>query len=149
MIPSQVWMPKPMKPAIQAPNIPISAAENEREPVAIPAITYSSWADEVEAAELAREDEPANDKPAISESSMREPVTEEPGMREPVAEELPISESAISESAISESAMDELSGDSSSNEDLLDYEETPAQTGMDINMVYYLPAEFRAIDEDG
>ena len=55
----------------------------------------------------------------------------------------------MSESAISESAMDELSGDSAYDEDLLDYEETSAQTGMDINMVYYLPAEFRAVDEDG
>ena len=34
-------------------------------------------------------------------------------------------------------------------DDLLDYEPTPVHEGMDINMVYYLPAEFRAVDEEG
>ena len=34
-------------------------------------------------------------------------------------------------------------------DDMLDYESTPIHEGMDINMVYYLPAEFRAIDEEG
>ena len=33
--------------------------------------------------------------------------------------------------------------------DMLDYESTPVHEGMDINMVYYLPAEFRAVDEEG
>src|SRR3954462_10039494 len=32
---------------------------------------------------------------------------------------------------------------------MLDYESTPVHEGMDINMVYYLPAEFRAVDEQG
>ena len=30
-----------------------------------------------------------------------------------------------------------------------DFESTPVREGMDINMVYYLPAEFRAISEEG
>ena len=34
-------------------------------------------------------------------------------------------------------------------DDMLDYEPTPVHEGMDINMVYYLPAEFRAVDEEG
>ena len=34
-------------------------------------------------------------------------------------------------------------------EELVDYEPTPVRESMDINMVFYLPAEFRAIDEDG
>ena len=34
-------------------------------------------------------------------------------------------------------------------DDMVDCEYTPAQEGMDINMVYYLPAEFRAVDEQG
>ena len=34
-------------------------------------------------------------------------------------------------------------------DEMLDYESTPVHEGMDINMVYYLPAEFRAIDEEG
>jgi hypothetical protein len=34
-------------------------------------------------------------------------------------------------------------------DDMLDYEPTPVHEGMDINMVYYLPAEFCAIDEEG
>ena len=33
--------------------------------------------------------------------------------------------------------------------DMLDYESTPVHEGMDINMVYYLPAEFRVVDEEG
>ena len=33
--------------------------------------------------------------------------------------------------------------------DMLDYESTPVHEGMDINMVYYLPAEFRALDAEG
>lgn len=32
-------------------------------------------------------------------------------------------------------------------DEMLDYESTPVHEGMDINMVYYLPVEFRAIDE--
>ena len=32
--------------------------------------------------------------------------------------------------------------------DMLDYESTPVHEGMDINMVYYLPGEFRAVDEE-
>ena len=34
-------------------------------------------------------------------------------------------------------------------DDMLDYECTPVHEGMDINMVYYLTAEFRAVDEEG
>src|ERR1041385_1542301 len=34
-------------------------------------------------------------------------------------------------------------------EELLDYEPTPIHESMDINMVFYLPAEFRAVDEEG
>jgi hypothetical protein len=34
-------------------------------------------------------------------------------------------------------------------DEMVDYEPTPVHEGMDINMVYYLPAEFRAIDEEG
>ena len=33
--------------------------------------------------------------------------------------------------------------------DMVDYESTPVHEGMDINMVYYLPAEFRVVDEEG
>ena len=32
---------------------------------------------------------------------------------------------------------------------MVDYESTPVREGMDINMVYYLPAEFHAIGEEG
>jgi hypothetical protein len=34
-------------------------------------------------------------------------------------------------------------------DEMVDYESTPVREGMDINMVYYLPAEFRAIGEEG
>jgi len=34
-------------------------------------------------------------------------------------------------------------------DEMVDYESTPVQEGMDINMVYYLPAEFRAKGEEG
>ena len=33
-------------------------------------------------------------------------------------------------------------------DDMLDYGSTPVHEGMDINMVYYLLAEFRAMDEE-
>ena len=33
-------------------------------------------------------------------------------------------------------------------DDMLDYGSTPVYEGMDINMVYYLLAEFRAMDEE-
>ena len=34
-------------------------------------------------------------------------------------------------------------------EDMVYFEPTPVRESMDINMVYYFPAEFRAIDEEG
>jgi hypothetical protein len=34
-------------------------------------------------------------------------------------------------------------------DDMEDYESAPTREGMDINMVYYLPAEFHAVDEEG
>jgi hypothetical protein len=44
--------------------------------------------------------------------------------------------------------IDEVS-EPENEEEMVDYENTPDRGGMDINMVYYLPAEFRAIDEEG
>ena len=35
------------------------------------------------------------------------------------------------------------------DEELVDFENSPTREGMDMNMVYYLPSEFRAIDEEG
>jgi hypothetical protein len=35
------------------------------------------------------------------------------------------------------------------DEEMVDFEPTPNKEGMDINMVYYLPAEYRAVDEEG
>src|SRR3954469_7660350 len=40
-------------------------------------------------------------------------------------------------------------GDMHEEEELLDYEPMPVLESMDINMVFYLPAEFRAVDEEG
>src|SRR6266566_2843205 len=54
IIRSQVWVPKPTELITQAPGVPVSALKKDKEPVAVPTITYSSWADEVEAADLAR-----------------------------------------------------------------------------------------------
>ena len=34
-------------------------------------------------------------------------------------------------------------------DEMLDYEPSPVHEGIDINMVFYLPAEFRATDEEG
>ena len=34
-------------------------------------------------------------------------------------------------------------------DEMVDYESTPVREGMDVNMVYYLPAEFHAIGEEG
>jgi hypothetical protein len=38
---------------------------------------------------------------------------------------------------------------SEDDEELVDFENSPAREGMDMNMVYYLPSEFRAVDEEG
>ncbi len=35
------------------------------------------------------------------------------------------------------------------DEEMVDFENTPVREGVDMNMVYYLPAEFRAVDEEG
>ena len=35
------------------------------------------------------------------------------------------------------------------DEEMVDFENTPTRGSVDINMVYYLPSEFRAIDEEG
>ena len=48
-------------------------------------------------------------------------------------------------------AIDEISEPASieeNEEEMVDYEDTPDRRGMDMNMVYYLPAEFRAVDEE-
>ena len=55
---------------------------------------------------------------------------------------LPIDSSSLGQISESVDALEEEA-------DMLDYESTPVHEGMDINMVYYLPAEFRAIDEEG
>ena len=56
-------------------------------------------------------------------------------------------ESADEPSEEEESTMYELARDL--EEDLLDYEETLSRTDMEIDMVYYLTADFRVVDEDG
>src|SRR6266498_2676230 len=35
------------------------------------------------------------------------------------------------------------------DEEMVDFENTPIREGVDMNMVYYLPAELRAVDEEG
>ena len=55
---------------------------------------------------------------------------------------LPIASSSLEQISESVDALEE-------EDDMLDYESTPVHEGMDINMVYYLPAEFRAVDEEG
>ena len=39
--------------------------------------------------------------------------------------------------------------DALEEDDMLDYESMPVHEGMEISMVYYLPAEFRDVDEEG
>ena len=55
---------------------------------------------------------------------------------------LPIASSSLGQFSESVDALEEEA-------DMLDYESTPVHEGMDIDMVYYLPAEFRAVDEEG
>jgi hypothetical protein len=43
----------------------------------------------------------------------------------------------------------DLAPTSEDDEELVDFENSPAREGMDMNMVYYLPSEFRAVDEEG
>ena len=81
-------------PAEIIKTIPVPAKETIPTPVT--QVTYSSWADEVEAADLQAEASKATER---------------------------------------------------DDKELVDYSPSPIRA--DINMVYYLPAEFRAIDEDG
>ena len=55
---------------------------------------------------------------------------------------LPIASSSLGQITESVDALEEEA-------DMLDYESTPVHEGMDINMVYYLPTEFHAVDEEG
>jgi hypothetical protein len=93
---------------------------NDARSVITPYITYSSWADKVEVAELAM-DEPADQGLTATEPVAKDPVILDGSMR---------------------------GSGNLTDEDLLDYEESPARASMDINMVYYLPAEFRAAEEE-
>jgi hypothetical protein len=43
----------------------------------------------------------------------------------------------------------DLAPTSEDDEELVDFEDSPAREGMDMNMVYYLPSEFCAVDEEG
>jgi hypothetical protein len=99
----------------------VPAISNDARSAITPDITYSSWADEVEAAELAM-DEPADQGLAATEPAAKDPAISDGSMR---------------------------GSGNLTDEDLLDYEESPARASMDINMVYYLPAEFRAAEEEG
>jgi hypothetical protein len=84
------------------PETSIISEDPELESEIMPT-TYSSWVDEVEAADLA-------ELKAKSSDDKEEELADE---------------------------------------ELVDYEESPTRLGMYINMVYYLPAEFQAVDEDG
>ena len=96
-------------------------------------VTYSSWADEVEAADL-------QEKIARSESSSEVPeisVTLEDGSE---------SESG----AVTLQTLEYIPENSETEpneEEMVDFDASPVRMG--INMVYYLPAEFRAPVEDG
>ena len=83
MIRSQVWVPKPTGFITQAPNASNPALEKGKEPMEAPAGTYLSWADEVEAADLAR-DKPAADESVMSQLTSEDLAVTEPIMREPV-----------------------------------------------------------------
>ena len=106
-----------------------SCRDNETKPISVPTVTYLSWADEVEAADLEAEDKPAGDESDALGSAMDESDIES-------ANEDPTDDSAVDES---ENPVDE---------ELLDYESTLTRVSMDINMVYYLPTEFRAVEEE-
>ena len=73
---------------------------------------------------------------SVNESA-NEDSAEDPTNEEPAEDETEMSESAIDESG------------NLTDEDLMDYESTPTLVGMDINMLYYLPAEFCAVEEEG
>jgi hypothetical protein len=68
-------------------------------------------------------------------------------MDEPADQGLAATEPAAKDPAISDGSM--RGSGNLTDEDLLDYEESPARASMDINMVYYLPAEFHATEEEG
>jgi hypothetical protein len=121
MVSSQVWVPRPIIMAASSAASLTPAISNDARSAITPDITYSSWADEVEAAELAM-DEPADQGLVATEPAAKDPAISDGSMR---------------------------GSGNLTDEDLLDYEESPARASMDINMVYYLPAEFHAAEEEG
>jgi hypothetical protein len=62
-----------------------------------------------------------------------------------VSEAIPTSPKTPTVSPSSQTSVFTLGDD----EEMVDFEPTPSREGMDINMVYYLPAEYRAVDEEG
>ena len=131
MVSAQVWVPKPNPPKIPLMITPSSAVNSEAGPVSVPATAYSSWADEVEAADFEVED-----KPATAESDNESANGDS------------VEDSAGKELAGNESELTINDSENPTDEELLDHESTPTRVGMDINMVYYLPAEFRAVEEE-
>ena len=95
MVSTQAWVPKPTPVTTPLMIAPSPAISNEMEPVSIPAITYSSWADQVEAADLE-----AGDKPARGESDNELANGDSAGNS--ASEKLVGDESETSESSINE-----------------------------------------------
>ena len=117
MVPGPVWVPKPNPPPsllMMTPSplmiTPSPAVNDETGAVPVPAITYSSWADEVEAADLE-----AKDKPTSGESDTGSANGDS-------VDDLMGEDSA----GDSELAMDD--SENQPDEELLDYEGTPTRS---------------------
>jgi len=122
-----------------------SSAEDAGENLVTPTpqVTYSSWADEVEAADLQEEMAKSglpSKEPEKSGSSSKElgiSVTLEDGSESESEEEIRRALRYEPENSVQEP----------NEEEMVDFDASPVR--MDINMVYYLPAEFRAPTKDG
>jgi hypothetical protein len=85
-------------------------------------------------------------KPKIDEKTAAPPPV--PAAVNPiqeVSEAIPTSSMSPTTSPSSQTSVFTLGDD----EEMVDFEPTPNKEGMDINMVYYLPAEYRDVDEEG
>ena len=80
MVSAQVWVPKPTPVTTPLMIAPSPAISDETEPVSVPTVTYSSWADEVEVADLEVGDKPVrgeSDKESANGNSAENSTSEE------------------------------------------------------------------------
>jgi hypothetical protein len=109
-------------------------------------VTYSSWADEVEAADLQEKTSKAESSPKVESTAKSELSSRAESEGEADSEDRAFLQALGYESDDSGHKPENLAH-KLDEEEMVDY--AASSVRIDINMVYYLPAEFHAANEDG